>query len=206
MFQIGDRVKIKNSTKEYILKEFKNNNESCIIKDGIEEIVVFVNCLELVEEKIYFTGEEIKLANNLGAIAEIYFGYNEQKKKCICVDIITSNTITAFFNNLDEINLFLKSLGFKEVIEKPKEVIEKPFDLVNYLKENLSPADFTKDVSNDYLGYDYCDEEWKRFVSIHKDILTVYFISICDTVLETLTKEKITPKQLKEAYKELGWL
>ena len=32
MFQIGDRVKIKNSTKEYILKEFKNNNESCIIK------------------------------------------------------------------------------------------------------------------------------------------------------------------------------
>ncbi|AVQ19233.1 hypothetical protein [Fusobacterium mortiferum] len=80
MFQIGDRVKIKNSTKEYILKEFKNNNESCIIKDGIEEIVVFVNCLELVEEKIYFTGEEIKLANNLGAIAEIYFGYNEQKK------------------------------------------------------------------------------------------------------------------------------
>ena len=31
MFQIGDRVKIKNSTKEYILKEFKNNNESCII-------------------------------------------------------------------------------------------------------------------------------------------------------------------------------
>ena len=81
MFQIGDRVKIKNSTKEYILKEFKNNNESCIIKDGIEEIVVFVNCLELVEEKIYFTGEEIKLANNLGAIAEIYFGYNEQKKK-----------------------------------------------------------------------------------------------------------------------------
>ena len=199
MFQIGDRVKIKNSTKEYILKEFKNNNESCIIKDGIEEIVVFVNCLELVEEKIYFTGEEIKLANNLGAIAEIYFGYNEQKKKCICVDIITSNTITAFFNNLDEINLFLKSLGFKEVIEKP-------FDLVNYLKENLSPADFTKDVSNDYLGYDYCDEEWKRFVSIHKDIRTVYFISICDTVLETLTKEKITPKQLKEAYKELGWL
>lgn len=155
--------------------------------------------MELVKEKIYFTGEEIKLDNNLGAIAEIYFGYNEQKKKCICVDIITSNTITAFFNNLDEINLFLKSLGFKEIIEKP-------FDLVKYLEENLSPADFTKDVSNDYLGYDYCDEEWKRFVAIHKDILTVYFISICDTVLETLTNEKITPKQLKEAYKELGWL
>lgn len=42
MFQIGDRVKIKNSTKEYILKEFKNNNKSCIIKDGIEEIVVLL--------------------------------------------------------------------------------------------------------------------------------------------------------------------
>lgn len=204
MFQIGDRVKIKNSTKEYILKEFKNNNESCIIKDGIEEIVVFVNCLELVEEKIYFTGEEIKLANNLGAIAEIYFGYNEQKKKCICVDIITSNTITAFFNNLDEINLFLKSLGFKEVIEKP-------FDLVEFLKKNLVPKEFKEDDDNIFLNYDYIEKRIDWDCNEIVEIMgTIYFEDVEFEKLNILVNEMndrgITPDQLKEAYKEIGWL
>ncbi len=204
MFQIGDRVKIKNSTKEYILKEFKNNNESCIIKDGIEEIVVFVNCLELVEEKIYFTGEEIKLANNLGAIAEIYFGYNEQKKKCICVDIITSNTITVFFNNLDEINLFLKSLGFKEVIEKP-------FDLVEFLKKNLVPKEFKEDDDNIFLNYDYIEKRIDWDCNEIVEIMgTIYFEDVEFEKLNILVNEMndrgITPEQLKEAYKKLGWL
>lgn len=204
MFQIGDRVKIKNSTKEYILKEFKNNNESCIIKDGIEEIVVFVNCLELVEEKIYFTGEEIKLDNNLGAIAEIYFGYNEQKKKCICVDIITSNTITAFFNNLDEINLFLKSLGFKEVIEKP-------FDLVEFLKKNLVPKEFKEDDDNIFLNYDYIEKRIDWDCNEIVEIMgTIYFEDVEFEKLNILVNEMndrgITPEQLKEAYKEIGWL
>ncbi len=204
MFQIGDRVKIKNSTKEYILKEFKNNNESCIIKDGIEEIVVFVNCLELVEEKIYFTGEEIKLANNLGAIAEIYFGYNEQKKKCICVDIITNNTITAFFNNLDEINLFLKSLGFKEVIEKP-------FDLVEFLKKNLVPKEFKEDDDNIFLNYDYIEKRIDWDCNEIVEIMgTIYFEDVEFEKLNILVNEMndrgITPDQLKEAYKEIGWL
>ena len=204
MFQIGDRVKIKNSTKEYILKEFKNNNESCIIKDGIEEIVVFVNCLELVEEKIYFTGEEIKLANNLGAIAEIYFGYNEQKKKCICVDIITSNTITVFFNNLDEINLFLKSLGFKEVIEKP-------FDLVEFFKKNLVPKEFKEDDDNIFLNYDYIEKRIDWDCNEIVEIMgTIYFEDVEFEKLNILVNEMndrgITPEQLKEAYKKLGWL
>ena len=204
MFQIGDRVKIKNSTKEYILKEFKNNNESCIIKDRIEEIVVFVNCLELVEEKIYFTGEEIKLANNLGAIAEIYFGYNEQKKKCICVDIITSNTITAFFNNLDEINLFLKSLGFKEVIEKP-------FDLVEFLKKNLVPKEFKEDDDNIFLNYDYIEKRIDWDCNEIVEIMgTIYFEDVEFEKLNILVNEMndrgVTPEQLKEAYKKLRWL
>lgn len=199
MIKAGDKVKIKNNIKEYVVKEFINNNESCIITDGIEEIVVFVSSLELVEEKICFTGEEIKLDNNLGAIAEIYNSYNVQKQKCICVDIITSNTITAFFNSLDDVNLFLKSLGFKEVLQEE-------FNLVKYLGENLSPTKFQNGNTNEYLGYDYNDEEWKIFKALSKDIITVYFISICDTVLEKLTFENITPDQLKEAYKELGWL
>lgn len=199
MIKVGDKVKIKNNIEEYIVKEFINNNKSCIITDGIEEIVVFVSSLELAEEKICFTGEEIKLDNNLGAIAEIYNGYNVQKQKCICVDIITSNTITAFFNSLDDVNLFLKSLGFKEVLQEE-------FNLVKYLGENLSPTKFQNGNTNEYLGYDYNDEEWKIFKVLSKDIITVYFISICDTVLEKLTFEKITPDQLKEAYKKLGWL
>ena len=114
--------------------------------------------------------------------------------------------ITYNFDGRESLFDLHPTLFWNEIKLPAEEDDKKPFDLVKYLEENLSPADFTKDVSNDYLGYDYCDEEWKRFVAIHKDILTVYFISICDTVLETLTNEKITPKQLKEAYKELGWL
>lgn len=203
MFQIGDRVKIKNSTKEYILKEFKNNNKSCIIKDGIEEIVVFVNCLELVEEKIYFTGEEIKLDNKLGAIAEIYYGYNKQKKKCICVDIITSNTITAFFNNLEEVNLFLKSLGFKEVLQEDK------FNLIEFLKENLEPKEFEYGARNRYISYEHDLEEFEyQYDYYNEDIGTVYIKELKDypKIISELTINEVTPQQLKEAYKELGWL
>lgn len=66
MIKIGDKVVIKNNIEEYVVKEFKNN-KSCIIKNEIDEIVVFIEDLELVQEKIYFTGERIKLKNNLGA-------------------------------------------------------------------------------------------------------------------------------------------
>ena len=160
--------------------------------------------MELVEEKIYFTGEEIKLDNNLGAIAEIYFGYNEQKKKCICVDIITSNTITAFFNNLDEINLFLKSLGFKEVIEKP-------FDLVEFLKKNLVPKEFKEDDDNIFLNYDYIEKRIDWDCNEIVEIMgTIYFEDVEFEKLNILVNEMndrgITPDQLKEAYKEIGWL
>lgn len=199
MIKAGDKVKIKNNIKEYIVKEFINNNKSCIITDGIEEIVVFVSSLELVEEKICFTGEKIKLKNNFGCSIEI-----TKNKLGIELDLIHKsgkyNKVNQFiFEDFEELNDFIKVIGFKEVLQEE-------FNLVKYLEENLSPTKFQNGNTNEYLGYDYNDEEWKIFKVLSKDIITVYFISICDTVLEKLTFENITPDQLKEAYKELGWL
>lgn len=199
MIKAGDKVKIKNNIKEYVVKEFINNNESCIITDGIEEIVVFVSSLELVEEKICFTGEKIKLKNNFGCSIEI-----TKNKLGIELDLIHKsgkyNKVNQFiFEDFEELNDFIKVIGFKEVLQEE-------FNLVKYLGENLSPTKFQNGNPNEYLGYDYNDEEWKIFKVLSKDIITVYFISICDTVLEKLTFENITPDQLKEAYKELGWL
>lgn len=199
MIKAGDKVKIKNNIEEYIVKEFINNNKSCIITDGIEEIVVFVSSLELVEEKICFTGEKIKLKNNFGCSIEI-----TKNKLGIELDLIHKsgkyNKVNQFiFEDFEELNDFIKVIGFKEVLQEE-------FNLVKYLGENLSPTKFQNGNTNEYLGYDYNDEEWKIFKVLSKDIITVYFISICDTVLEKLTFEKITPDQLKEAYKKLGWL
>ena len=199
MIKVGDKVKIKNNIEEYIVKEFINNNKSCIITDGIEEIVVFVSSLELVEEKIYFTGEKIRLENNFGCSIEI-----TKNKLGIELDLIHKsgkyNKVNQFiFEDFEELNDFIKVIGFKEVLQEE-------FNLVKYLEENLSPTKFQNGNPNEYLGYDYNDEEWKIFKVLSKDIITVYFISICDTVLEKLTFENITPDQLKEAYKELGWL
>ena len=204
MFQIGDRVKIKNSTKEYILKEFKNNNESCIIKDGIEEIVVFVNCLELVEEKIYFTGREINLDNKIGATAKVFYGFDKNSKKYICVEICTNNIIKTFFEDLQDVNVFLKSLGFKEVIEKP-------FDLVEFLKENLTPKEFKEDDDNIFLNYDYIEKRIDWDCNEIVEIMgTIYFEDVEFEKLNILVNEMndrgVTPEQLKEAYKKLGWL
>lgn len=199
MIKAGDKVKIKNNIKEYIVKEFINNNKSCIITDGIEEIVVFVSSLELVEEKICFTGEKIKLKNNFGCSIEI-----TKNKLGIELDLIHKsgkyNKVNQFiFEDFEELNDFIKVIGFKEVLQEE-------FNLVKYLEENLIPTKFQNGNTNEYLGYDYNDEEWKIFKVLSKDIITVYFISICDTVLEKLTFENITPDQLKEAYKQLGWL
>lgn len=202
MIKIGDKVVIKNNIEEYVVKEFKNN-KSCIIKNETDEIVVFIENLELVQEKIYFTGERIKLKNNLGAIAEIYYEFDDKKKKYICVDIITSIAITGFFNNLDDANLCLKNLGFKELIQQ--------FDLVEFLKENLKPKEFIYEDKNIFLYYD-CQTGHVNWDYNETDEImgTVHFEEIerekLNSIINEINIQNISPEQLKQAYKNLGWL
>ena len=89
----------------------------------------------------------------------------------------------------------------------------KPFDLVDYLNKNLITKEFKKGEDNFYLYYDYNCNVWDISKSIRFEEITVYFdcINIEDRIIfnqvaKTLTDKKITPKQLKQAYKELGWI
>lgn len=216
MIKVGDKVKVNEKEIFFIGQNLFDVIEikdlRAMIKNNVSTIFCLIENLELVESKkdevekenktVVFTGKEIELDNKLGAIAEIYYGYNEQKKKCICVDIKANNTITAFFNNLDEVNLFLKSLGFKEILEEK-------FNLVEFLKENLKPKEFEYGVRNRYISYEHDLEEFEyKHDYYNEDIGTVYIEELEDysKIISELTINEVTPQQLKEAYKTLGWL
>lgn len=89
----------------------------------------------------------------------------------------------------------------------------KPFDLVDYLNKNLIKKEFKKGEDNFYLYYDHEHNVWEIANSIRFEEIKVYFdcIHIEDRIIfnkvaKTLTDKQITPKQLKQAYKELGWI
>lgn len=89
----------------------------------------------------------------------------------------------------------------------------KPFDLVDYLNKNLIKKEFKKGEDNFYLYYDHEHNVWETYDSARFEEMTVYFdcINIEDRIIfnqvaKTLTDKKITPKQLKQACKELGWI
>lgn len=85
---------------------------------------------------------------------------------------------------------------------------KKPFNLVEFLKDKTEPIPFTNGTSNYYIYYGslkekfYCDSS-----SVSDRIGTVYLRQdgIQDIVKE-LNENKVTQQQLKDAYRELGWI
>lgn len=116
------------------------------------------------------------------------------------------------FNGREDFNALYTSLFWNEVKLPTDEEDKQPFNLVEFLKENLEPKEFEKPTSysnwtdNLYLVYMYSECEWKYAYERICEIPTVYFKSICNEVLEKLTINNVTPKQLKEAYKKLNWI
>ena len=66
-------------------------------------------------EKEFEEKKNIKLNNRMGAEAEIYYGFDLNKNKYIFVDIISNTILRTFFQDLKDVNVFLKSLGFDEI-------------------------------------------------------------------------------------------
>lgn len=95
------------------------------------------------------------------------------------------------------------SLFWNEFHIPTDEEDRKHFDLVDFLKENLEPKEFKFEEWNEYIVN--IDEVWVGRATTCIEIPTIYFKSVRDSVLDTLTTEKVTMKQLKQAYKELGW-
>lgn len=212
MFQIGDRVKIKDSytsscvvkySGEFEVVEIKNNN-TCIISDGKERYTAFIKSLELIQKEnktVVFDGKVIELENGLGAKA-IIGGIEENKIK---VSLETETTGCDYYlKNIQETNIFLKSLGFKEVLESK-------FNLVNFLKENLEPKEFVYKDKNIFLYYDHEKEEvnWD-YIKEDEMMGTVHFKEMerekLITIVNEMNIQNIKSEQLKDAYKQLRWL
>lgn len=98
---------------------------------------------------------------------------------------------------------------WKEVILPTNDEDKKPFDLIKFLRENLKPKEFEQDKSNRYISYEYDLKKFEYYADYHsEDIGTVYIEELDDypKIISELTINKVTPKQLKQAYKTLGWL
>lgn len=86
---------------------------------------------------------------------------------------------------------------------------KRPFDLVEFLRENLNPKEFEYGKRNRYISYDYDLKKFEYYADYYSDdIGTVYIEELddCPKIISELTINEVTPKQLKDAYKELGWL
>lgn len=94
----------------------------------------------------------------------------------------------------------------------------KPFDLVGFLKENFVRKEFEPWGFNFYLYYDHLNETFSISRDSSYEKCDVYFKFNSQKFKQNLTRKdknniiyelnqnKITIQQLKEAYKELGWL
>lgn len=145
----------------------------------------------------------VELENEHGARAEIYKSKNVYDKDVFIMDLMIKNEALPIpFYEIDKLNIYLKSLGFKDVIEKP-------FDLAGYLKNSLQPKEFKQDTSNIYLYFSYKANKcnWGSN-TMKQSIGEVYFKEngSLSRIVDTLNENRVTPQQLKEVYKKLGWL
>lgn len=99
-------------------------------------------------------------------------------------------------------------LFWNEIKLPTTEEDKKPFNLVEFLKDNTESIPFECRGANYYIYYDsYIRIFSYDHVSEYDRIGTVYLRKegIKDIVKE-LNKNKATQQQLKDAYKELGWI
>lgn len=87
------------------------------------------------------------------------------------------------------------------------EIPKKPFNLKEFLKENLEPKEFVPYEENYYLYT--CDIFTDIYFAFEKTKFTIqpYFEKEnIEMVCDELSRRNITLEQLKQAFKELGWL
>ena len=119
------------------------------------------------------------------------------------------------FDNGDNDDSFTYE-GFKNRIHKNPtlfwdeikfEIPEKPFNLKEFLRENLEPKEFEYEKSNYYLVWDSREEEFDYSYSSFYESITPYFErENMQIVVDTLNRKGITFEDLKQAFKELGWI
>lgn len=102
------------------------------------------------------------------------------------------------------------SLFWNEIHIPTDEEDVKPFDLVKFLKDNLIPEEFTSGERNLFLFIDNRTKKWCFGCTNYCEANGVYFKldnrEHRNNIINKLKENKVTPRQLRNAYKELGWL
>lgn len=98
---------------------------------------------------------------------------------------------------------------FWNEVKLPKEEEDKPpFDVAEFLQQNASCVEFEYGEKNYYLCYDGNDKKLAYSYCVSVDYLGAVYLDSSNFryIVGELNKNKITPQQVKEAYKRLGWL
>jgi hypothetical protein len=134
-----------------------------------------------------------------GLTYDIHVNFEKWKKKA-------SYTKSGYYS----ISYVSPSLFWNEIHMPTDEEDKKPFDLVKFLKDNLILGKFVSGANNFYLFFDNRSNEWKFGCSNYCQTIEAHF-KLPDRkdrehIASILSQNKITPQQLKDAYKELGWI
>lgn len=105
--------------------------------------------------------------------------------------------------NIDDVN---PTLFWNEFHVPTEEEDKKLFNLVEFLRDNLEPKEFEYKKENLYLYYSPYGKRWYSHITTYDDVLAVYFKKCSRELVDTLDDNEVTPQQLKDAYKTLGWL
>lgn len=131
-----------------------------------------------------------------GLTYDIHVNFEKWKKKA-------SYTKSGYYS----ISYVSPSLFWNEVKLPTEEEDKRPFNLAEFLINNLEPKEFENGKPNYYLRFTKSfDNSWSFEVNCHTDMIGVCFKEGKRSIEIELTRNKITPKQLRDAYKELGWL
>lgn len=106
---------------------------------------------------------------------------------------------TIYFGTLAKLNTYLHGIGFDDTVRGP-------FDLVAFLKRNLTPCKIDGSRRIYLLAFNVLDSCWYGFSGQNYDIGVQTFAEIPEVVLTELNEEQITVEELHEAYKQLGWM
>lgn len=101
---------------------------------------------------------------------------------------------------------------FWNEVKLPTDEEDKRFDLVEFLKDNIEPTEFVAGAENVTFVYNYTNNTWEIGIYNFTYIETTYISKISEEdylfndILDVLIEKQVTPQQLKQTYKELGWL
>lgn len=134
--------------------------------------------------------------------------HNIDKKYIYCIDVYFNDCDISFTIDGKRFKEDINHVLFWNEVKLPTEEEDKrPFNLAEFLINNLEPKEFENGKPNYYLRFTKSfDNSWSFEINCHTDMIGVCFKEGKRSIEIELTRNKITPKQLRDAYKELGWL